>query len=48
LTEFGLSLVLVVLAGVSQAATHHHMEVVVREVKEKGQMEHRISYVLRT
>jgi len=33
---------------VSQAVTYHHIEVVVREVNEKGQMEHRISYVLIT
>jgi len=41
-------LVLFVLAGVSQAATYHNIEIGVREMNEKRQMEDRISYVLRT
>jgi hypothetical protein len=45
-TEFGFSMVLVVLVGVSKAAPYHHTTVVVTEVSEKGQNEHKISYVL--
>ena len=48
LISFGFSLVSVVLAGVSQAATFHNLTVVADEVNEKGQMEHRICYVLWT
>ena len=46
--ELGFCLVLVVLAGVSQAAPYHSLAVVVGEVCEKGQMEHEISYVFIT
>jgi hypothetical protein len=45
-TEFGFSLVLVVLAGVSKAAPYCHTTDVVSEVPEKEQKKHKISYVL--
>jgi hypothetical protein len=37
--EFGFSLVLVILAGVSKAAPYHHITVVVSDMPEKEQKE---------
>jgi hypothetical protein len=46
--EFGFSLILAVLTGVSQAAPYLNLTVAVGVVHEKEQMEHKNGYVFLT